>query len=120
MKLYKRKSLRRGWHKGYENYLFFLRNKRLQQKALPKEEKEKAINYSLKRTNTEKQNVAILNKTRIRDCGTGLWYAARRRNTLATQTGEDKDFIHMREGNTGANNQGLGMTSDQEHRRKGT
>ena len=31
-----------------------------------------------------------------------------RRNTLATQTGEDKDFIHMGEGNTGE----LGMTSD--------
>ena len=33
-------------------------------------------------------------------------------NTLAMQTGEDKDFIHMREGSTGGNNQGLGMTSD--------
>ena len=30
----------------------------------------------------------------------------KRRNTSATQTGEDKDFIHMREGNTGGNNQG--------------
>ena len=33
--------------------------------------------------------------------------------------GEDKDFIHMGEGNTGANNQGLGMMSDQGHKRKG-
>ena len=40
-------------------------------------------------------------------------------NTLATQTGEDKDFIHMREGNTGGNNQESGMTSDQGHKRKG-
>ena len=43
----------------------------------------------------------------------------RRRNTLAMQTGEDKDFIHMGEGNTGENNQGLGMMSDQGHKRKG-
>ena len=35
-----------------------------------------------------------------------------KRNTLATQTGEDNDFLHMREGSTGGNNQGLGMTSD--------
>ena len=39
-----------------------------------------------------------------------------RRNTLATQTREDKDFIHMGEGNTGENNQGLGMTSDPGHK----
>ena len=31
---------------------------------------------------------------------------------FGTETGEDKDFIHMREGSTGGNNQGLGMTSD--------
>ena len=36
-----------------------------------------------------------------------------KRNTLAVQTEEDKDFIHIREGSTGGNNQGLGMTSDQ-------
>ena len=36
-----------------------------------------------------------------------------------TKYGEAKDFIHMGEGNTGENNQGLGMTSDQEHKRKG-
>ena len=42
-----------------------------------------------------------------------------KRNTLATQTGEDNDFIHMREGSTGGNNQGLGMTSDRWHKRKG-
>ena len=42
-----------------------------------------------------------------------------RRNTSATQTGEDKDFIHMRKGNTGENNQGSGVTSDQGHKRKG-
>ena len=39
--------------------------------------------------------------------------------TSAMQTGEDKDFIHMRKGITGGNNQGLGMTSDREHKRKG-
>ena len=52
-----------------------------------------------------------------------LWIRAsvhdRGRNTLATQTGEDKDFIHMGEGNTGENNQGSGVTSDQGHKRKG-
>ena len=41
------------------------------------------------------------------------WIRKDKQNTLAMQTGEDKDFIHMREGSTGGNNQGLGMTSDQ-------
>ena len=35
-----------------------------------------------------------------------------KRNTLATKTGEDKDYIHMGEGLTGGNNQESGMTSD--------
>ena len=38
---------------------------------------------------------------------------------FGTETGEDTDFIHMRKGFTGGNNQGLGMTSDHGHRRKG-
>ena len=38
---------------------------------------------------------------------------------FGTETGEDKDFIHMREGSTGGNNQESGMTSDQGHKRKG-
>ena len=42
----------------------------------------------------------------------------KRQNTSATQTGEDKDFIHMGKGNTGENNQGSGMMSDQGHKRK--
>ena len=31
-------------------------------------------------------------------------------NTLATRTGEDRDYIHMGEGLTGGNNQESGMT----------
>ena len=49
---------------------------------------------------------------------TGLGTRHGRRNTLATQTGEDKDFIHMGKGSTGGNNQELGMTSDRGHKRK--
>ena len=37
-------------------------------------------------------------------------YTTGRRNTLATQTGEV--FIQVGEGNTGENNQGLGMIRD--------
>ena len=49
----------------------------------------------------------------------GLGTQHGRQNTLATKTGEDKDFIHVGEGSTGGNNQELGMTSDQGHKRKG-
>ena len=35
------------------------------------------------------------------------------RNTLATRTREDKDYIHMRRGDIGGNKQGSGETSDQ-------
>ena len=35
------------------------------------------------------------------------------RNTPATRTREDKDYIHMRRGDTGGNNQGSGEMSDQ-------
>ena len=48
--------------------------------------------------------MAILNRSEMQDCETGLQYTTGRLNTLATWTGEDKDFIHMGEGNTGENN----------------
>ena len=43
----------------------------------------------------------------------------RRGQHTGYETYYSKHFIHMGEGNTGENNQGLGMTSDQGHKRKG-
>ena len=57
-------------------------------------------------------------KTRLWIMGWG-YTDSHERNTLATRTREDMDYIHRRRGDIGGNNQGSGETSDQWHRRKG-
>ena len=127
-----KKTLQRGKYTGYENELLYVCTE-ITTKNAPQGRKQwlwKQLTENIiltrkyeinlfKRLQNQKIKLGNTYLSWDSRLWTGLKYTTRRRNTLATQTGEDNDFIHMGEGNTGENNQGLGMTSDQGHKRKG-
>ena len=106
---YKHKITQRGKLTGYKNYYSFLCNKLYKIKMLQLEGKTKCYEITwLKQkdiTNTKshffrgilnrKQNLAILETNKAVNKAECTWQDER--NTLATRTGEDKDYIHMRE-----------------------
>ena len=85
--------------KSYENLK--IQNQNLTRKLQNQNHSSQEVKNQINKT------MAILNETRYKTVDQGFGTRHGRRNTLATQTGEDKDFIHMGEGNTDENNQGL-------------